>query len=96
MAWLPRVNVEIVRVDVAAFPLPPRRLPGPRSVAPSKNSTLPVGFPPLPVVFVTVAVNVTDWPRADGLAPETTATLVTASTVWLTEPLPPRKLSVGV
>ena len=37
--------------------------------APSRNVTVPVGVPD---VDVTVAVNVTDWPKVDGLSDEVT------------------------
>ena len=58
----------------------PAAVPGPRSVLPLKNSTVPVGVgPPL---AVTVAVKVTDWPNTDGLAFE-------ASVVDVPARLPP-------
>ena len=50
-------------------------------VAPSKKFTVPVGVPAPGAVAVTVAVNVTDWPKTDGFAEETTAVLVAA---WFT------------
>ena len=92
---MPAANVEIVNVDVTLAPPPLRAEPAPRSVAPSKNSTVPVGVFAL-VASVTVAVNVTDWPGRDGLLLEATPTLVREPTVWLSAPLPPRKLPVGV
>ena len=50
--------------------------PGPRSVNPSKNSTLPVGTPPLPLVLVTVAVNVTESPYVELAGSVLTAVVV--------------------
>jgi len=54
---------------------------------PLKNVTEPVGVP-LPGAFaVTVAVNVTDWPKTDGLAEETTEVVVLSwLTVWVSVP----------
>jgi len=43
----------------------PFRLPEPIPVVPSRKVTFPVG---VPAAEVTVAVNVTDWPKPDGLA----------------------------
>jgi hypothetical protein len=45
----------------------PFSVPVPSVVAPSLKVTVPVGVGPEPV---TVAVNVTDWPNAEGLAEE--------------------------
>jgi hypothetical protein len=53
----------------------------PSCVLPSKNVTVPVGFPD---EVVTVAVNVTACPTIDGFAEETTAVLVVAWTVCRT------------
>ena len=39
---------------------PPLSVPGPRSVVPSQNSTLPVGVPLPGLLAETVAVNVTE------------------------------------
>src|SRR5882672_8067348 len=41
----------------------------PSTVAPSLNVTVPVGVP-VPEAGFTVAVNVTAWPKADGLSEE--------------------------
>ena len=79
---------------VAAFAV--RAVPKPRTVEPSKNSTVPVGGPPLPLVFVTVAVSVTDCPKVEGLLLEITPVAVPASTVCVVEPLLPTKSPVGV
>ena len=96
MTWAPLDSVEIVKVDVDAAPTPLRALPGPRSVAPSKNSTDPVGVPPLPLVFVTVAVKVIAWPGRDGLLSEATPTLTAASTACVVMPLESVKSPVAV
>ena len=95
--WAPADSVAVLNVEVA--PLAPDAVsadPGPRSVVPSKNSTLPVGAPPLPLVFVMVAVNVTFCPKVEGLLLETTAVEVPASTVCVVEPLLPMKSPLGV
>ena len=42
----------------------------PSVVAPSLNVTVPVGVPAPGRSTVTVAVNVTDWPKTEGLAEE--------------------------
>ena len=42
----------------------------PSVVVPSLNVTVPVGVPAPGALTVTVAVNVTDWPKTDGLADE--------------------------
>src|SRR6516165_12491416 len=55
------------------------------SLEPSMNSTVPVGVPAPGLVTDTVAVNVTDWPKTDGLGAETSPVDVDAlSTSWLT------------
>jgi hypothetical protein len=59
---------------------PPDRLTVPRAVAPSLNVTFPVA-----VDGVTVAVKVTEAPKADGLELEVTFVVVAALfTVWMT------------
>ncbi len=57
---------------------PPLRLLDPRTVVPSKNVTEPVG---VPAVAVTVAVNVTDCPRFDGLRDDVSVVVVLALTI---------------
>jgi hypothetical protein len=55
-----------------------------RAVAPSLNVTLPAGVPAPGEAALTVAVNVTDWPRTVGLVEESTAVVVLSLlTVWL-------------
>jgi hypothetical protein len=54
----------------------------PRTVAPSRNVTVPVGVPD--AADVTVVVNVTDWPKVEGLRDETTVVVDGAGlTLWL-------------
>ena len=91
MAWSPGSRDEVVSVEAeASAPVAVSAVPGPMSVAPSKNSTAPVGGPPLLLAFVIVAVNVTAWLKIDGLLLEPTVAAVTASTDWAVEPaLPP-------
>src|SRR6266702_5196364 len=48
-------------------------VPVPRLAAPSRNVTVPVG---MPAGELTVAVNVTGWPKTDGLAEDTRAVVV--------------------
>ena len=63
-----------VSVDVVKVALPePSSVEVPRVVVPSLNVTVPVGVPPLEV---TVAVNVTDWLKTEGLAEELTVVMV--------------------
>ena len=71
MLCVPTVNVEMVNI---ATPLE-LRAALPMRGAPSKKVTVPVGVP-LPNCLVTVAVNVTGWPKADGLAEERSAVVV--------------------
>ena len=50
----------------------------PRVVAPSLKVTVPIGVSDPGAVAATVAVKVTDWPNAEGLAEEATAVVVFA------------------
>ena len=64
------------------------------AVAPSLKMTVPVGVPVAGAVAVTVAVNVTNWPKTEGLAEEATAVVVLALlTVWVKLPELPLKLA---
>src|SRR5689334_18642554 len=74
-AWLPADRPGTTRTDVARPPLPRSGLPGPRSVAPSKNSTAPVGVPD--TALITVAVRVMACPARDGFGVEVRAVVVT-------------------
>ena len=71
-----------VRVVVAALgpeklaPEPDSGTAAPKGVPSIKNWTEPVGVPVLVPVSVTVAVNVTDCPKVDGVAEEVTTTEV--------------------
>lgn len=49
---------------------PAERAAVPRMTLPSRKVTVPLGVPD-PVSDVTVAVNVTGWPKADGLSEAT-------------------------
>jgi hypothetical protein len=71
MEWDVTDRMEVVRV---AWPLP-SKVAVPRLVAPSKNSTVPVG---VPVLELTVAVNVTDCPKTEGFADEARLVLLVA------------------
>ena len=64
----------------------PFSIPVPRIAEPSSNVTVPVGTPAPGASAVIVAVNVTDWPKTDGLADEVTDELVASGfTTWLNE-----------
>jgi hypothetical protein len=60
-------------VDVLYVAVPPLRVPVPSVVLPSLNVTVPVA-----AEGVTVAVNVTDTPYADGFADDATPVVVDA------------------
>jgi hypothetical protein len=57
-------------VENVAFPL--TRLPEPNIAPPFSNVTVPAGVPLLGETAATLAVNVTDWPNADGSCEELT------------------------
>jgi len=72
----PTLKVELLKVaEPAEF-----SVPLPSVVAPSKKLTEPVGIVVLPAGPVTVAVNITDWPKVDGFSDET-STVVDAAVV---------------
>ena len=60
-----------------ATPLPFRAAAAPMLLPLSLNCTVPVGVP-VPAGPATVAVNVTDCPKSDGLADEVTVVVVAA------------------
>jgi hypothetical protein len=61
--------------------VPALKVPLPIVAAPSLSVTVPVG---VPEVAVTVAVNVTDCPVAEGFTDEITVVVVGVSTVTVT------------
>ena len=71
------------RLDVVNDAEPPLIGTVPSVAAPSLKVTLPVGVPE-PDAGLTVAVNLTDWPKADGFSEDTTAVLVPAGLPALT------------
>ena len=73
MVCVPADNPEVVYVAC-----PPLSVTVASGVLPSRNVTVPVG---VPLVAVTVAVNVTLWPNTAGLAEETSAVAVAPG--WL-------------
>jgi len=75
MLWLPTARFVVLNV---ATPLALTATAEANVVAPSVNFTVPLG---VPVVAVTVAVNVTDCPKLDGFGAELTAVLVAVSTI---------------
>jgi hypothetical protein len=68
--------VPIASVDVVNVVTPAERVPVPIVVVPSLNVTVPVGVPTPGATTATVAVNVTDWPKADGLTLDVSAVVV--------------------
>jgi hypothetical protein len=61
--------------EVVTAAIPPLNVPTPSTAALSSNVTVPLGAPE-PTAGFTVAVNVTDWPKADGLNEDTNDTSV--------------------
>jgi hypothetical protein len=74
--WEPAPNDEVLKVAV-----PPLSVPVPKVVVPSLKVTVPVGVPTPGDTGTTVAVNITDWPKSEGLSEEVTLEVVAA---WLT------------
>ena len=72
------------RAESTSVATPPLKMPVPSVVVPSLKTTLPVGVP-LPDVRVTVAVNVTLWPKTLGLVPEARTVVVPVVTTTGTE-----------
>jgi len=58
--------------------VPADRLPFPKRVVPSKKLTVPVAVPAPGETAATVAVKVTVWPKAEGLAEDFNAVVVLA------------------
>ncbi len=64
---------------------PPLKVPVPRDVVPSSKVTVPVGMPEPGELAVTVAVNVTAWPKIEGFCEELSVVAVLSwLTTWLT------------
>jgi len=57
---------------------PELSVPVPNVVAPSLNVTVPNGVPEPGDTAATVAVNVTDWPKTEGLVEEVKVVVVLA------------------
>ncbi len=90
MVWLPIDKLEVLKLAVVV-PAVVLSVPWPILVVPSEKVTVPVGVPePLPV---TVAVNVTAWPKAEGLTEAaTTVPVLPLPTPWVSVPALFRKL----
>ena len=73
MEWLATLSADVVKVAVPAV-----NVLAPNVVAPSLKVAVPIGVPDPGAVAATVAVKVTDWPNAEGLAEEATAVVVFA------------------
>jgi hypothetical protein len=65
-----------LEVDKVAEPL--LSVPDPKRVVPSKKLTVPVAVPAPGETAATVAVKVTVWPKAEGLAEDVNAVVVLA------------------
>ena len=89
--WLPPARAEVVRLAT-----PPLNVPVPIGLPPSRKVTNPVGVPVPGGTAVTVAVNVTDWPKVEGFVDEVTAVVVLALLTTcgfpVSEPVLPLKL----
>ena len=77
MEWPPTDNADVLNVATPE----PFSVPVPSVVEPSMNVTVPVGVPEPGALAVTVDVNVTDWPKTEGLADDDTELLVPS---WFT------------
>jgi hypothetical protein len=90
MVWLPTASLDVLKLAVVVPPVV-LSVPWPILVVPSAKVTVPVGVPePLPV---TVAVNVTTWPKTDGLTEAaTTVPVLPLPTPWVSVPELLRKL----
>jgi len=78
MEWPPTDNAEVLSVATPE----PSSIPVPSVVEPSMNVTVPVGTPEPGALAATVAVNVTDCPKTEGMADDETE-LVVAD--WFTD-----------
>jgi hypothetical protein len=79
MVWLPTASGEAVAI-VAVPPL--LSVAVPICEPPSENVTVPVGVP-VPEAGLTVAVNVTGCPGADGFADDERDVVVMVVVVWV-------------
>jgi hypothetical protein len=80
MAWVPNESTAVVSMVTPVGP----KVPVPRLVVPSKNSTVPPGIPP---VLVSVAVRTTGAPWGAGLSEDVTTAVVEAILTVLTRAL---------
>jgi hypothetical protein len=77
--WLPTDRDEVANVA-----LPELNVAVPSVEAPSRKVTVPDGVPVAGATALTVAVNVTDWPKTDGFTDEVTVVELPAlPTVWV-------------
>src|ERR1043166_3123441 len=82
MEWAPTTRELLVRVAE-----PELSVPVPSVLVPSWKVTVPVGVPPPGDTGLTVAVNVTGWPKTVGVREVVTAMVVSAwLTVWVSTP----------
>ena len=70
--------VPAVRLDVRSTAAPELRVPVPSLVVPSRNVTVPVGVPPLDLIF---PLKVTDCPAVAGFSEELTVAVVADAVV---------------
>ena len=73
MLFKPTASEAMDKVAVPAV-----RVPVPKRVVPSKKLTVPVAVPAPGETAATVAVKVTVWPKAEGLAEDVNAVVVLA------------------
>ncbi|GAC1515371.1 MAG: hypothetical protein NVS1B11_32290 [Terriglobales bacterium] len=71
MGWLPTGSEDVLKLAVPVL----SRAPVPRAVVPDLKVTVPVG---VPETELTVAVNVTNCPNAEGFSDEAIALVVLA------------------
>ena len=84
--WPPTASELVVKLAV-----PPDTVPVPSVVAPSVNVTVPVGVPG--EVELTVAVNVTVWPKTLGLAEDANAVVVEPGAACASAGLPENRIN---
>lgn len=72
MVWLPTASADVVNVATPE----PFNVPVPMELPPSRKLTVPLGVPAPGDAAETVAVNVTDWPKTEGLTDDVTAVVV--------------------
>src|SRR5579884_67408 len=88
MLWLPMESELVLNVQE-----PPERVHVPMLVPPSLKVAVPEGVPKPGATAATVAVNVTDWPKVDGVTPPL---VLTDDGVWAVPSIVKVTLPVGL